>query len=180
MQGGFQWKESSLQVMAGGDANLTDIAHIRYMQQDRAYTFVAVDRMLILGEMIDNRGCTATSIEYRLSKAEGHFWANSKTLCAPAPVIKKLDAWCQGPQASALHGASTWHLTGELLHKLWSWELKWLRKVFRLRRRPDEAYHDYMQRTASRIEAWMARAGRRPIHVATLRSVFLDAFCEKS
>ena len=63
--GGFMWKEQSLQTMAGGDATMEDAAGIRCAVGDSIVEFAPVQRMLVLGELFDNRGSTATSIDFR-------------------------------------------------------------------------------------------------------------------
>ncbi|CAK0789526.1 unnamed protein product, partial [Prorocentrum cordatum] len=130
--------------------------------------FVVVDGMVVLGEIIDSQGSTSASIDFWLSEAESYFWADSRALCAPATVQDKMRAWCRGPRASALHGTETWHVTADLMHKLRSWEFKFLRRAFRLRRKPAETYQDDLQIKASRIEGRMARAGFQSIHIVVL------------
>ena len=177
--GGFSWKESSLQVMGGGDAVTDTLGNVVCRGREGIMTFTAVDRMLVLGEMIDNHGSTATSIDYRLGNAESNFWANSQAFRAPGMVKDKLDAWRRGPRASASQGACTWHLTRDLLHKIWTWELRWLRRALRLRRKPDEDYVEYMRRTAARIKQNIANHHHKPFHVAVLESYFAEAFREQ-
>jgi len=152
--GEFRWKPRSLQVMAGGDAADDDFIGIECTDVDGTrLPFKAVKQMIMLGEVIDNQGSTASSVSYRLTRAEGNFWSHSREFMAATPVAEKLSAWCQGPRSSAMFGAINWHLTGETLHGLWSWELTWLRKSLKLRRRHDEHH-------VESPHLW--REGRRP------------------
>ena len=117
-------------------------------------------------------------MHFRTTKAEGNFWANSSVFMAPAPIGEKLAAWCRGPRTSALFGSINWHLTSELLHNLWSWELKWLRRCLRLRRRPTETFVEFLVRTSDLVKSSLARHGHKPIHVHLLILFYRSAFQE--
>ncbi|CAK0825556.1 unnamed protein product [Prorocentrum cordatum] len=64
--GGFKWKESSLQVKGRGDAVTDTLDNVVCRGREGIMIFTAVDRMLVLGEMIDNHSSTATSMVYIL------------------------------------------------------------------------------------------------------------------
>eukprot|EP00930_Biecheleria_cincta_P021706 TRINITY_DN16000_c0_g1_i2.p1 TRINITY_DN16000_c0_g1~~TRINITY_DN16000_c0_g1_i2.p1 ORF type:complete len:403 (-),score=38.54 TRINITY_DN16000_c0_g1_i2:13-1221(-) len=88
-------------------------------------------------------------------------------------------AWNRGPQASATFGSCTWALTSDLLAELWAWELKWLRRVFRLRwNRNKVGYVEYIKNTAARIKNWFAFHRVQPIHVRVLTSYHAVAWRE--
>ena len=89
-------------------------------------------------------------------------------------------SWYGGPSASANFGSSTWHLTKCLLTDLKRWELQWLRKAHRLRRRPGEGAMAHNSRTSRRICEWMGKSGRLMLHHRVLRAVFLHAWRQKT
>jgi len=173
--GGFRWKPTSLQVMAGGDATAEDLSDVSCFDADGSVLrFSCVDHMIVLGEYIDSEASTLPSLSYRLSKAEANYWMHAHVFKAPAPVGAKLDAWCRGPRASALFGAMNWHLTDEVLQSLVSWELKWLRRCLRLRRGSGESYAEYLVRTAERIREWLRARKHKPIHIQVLTVLYLQ------
>lgn len=177
--GGFRWKASSLQIMVGGDAIGECLSGVGCKGVDGSRLAVqAVTCMTILGEQIDNQASTTASINYRLTRAEGHIWHHSKVCFAKAPVDAKLSAWSRGPRASALFCCITWHLTRDILQHPWSWEQCWWRRIFKLRRRPAEDYATYLQRTSARIKTWFANMGTRPIHIQLLHLYYDAAFLE--
>jgi hypothetical protein len=72
--GGFRWKPTSLQVMAGGDATAEDLSDVSCFDADGSVLrFSCVDHMIVLGEYIDSEASTLPSLSYRLSKAEANY-----------------------------------------------------------------------------------------------------------
>ena len=140
--------------------------------------FKVVSHMTVLGEHLDNQGCTLASVTYRQTKAENNFWSSSDAFLAPAPVSEKIAAWCRGPRTSVLFGSTNWHLTDEVLHTLWTWELRWLRKCLRMKRRPAESQAEYFICTSLRIKEWLAQFGLKTICVQLLTQIFRAAFRE--
>ncbi|CAK0839708.1 unnamed protein product [Prorocentrum cordatum] len=116
--------------MAAGDVSSTHFAGVHCGSWAPHLTFAAVDRRIVLGDMVDSQGNTLVDQRRR------YFWVNSRALCATATVEDKMGELCRGPRASALHGAETWLVTADLMHKLRSWEFRFLRRAFWLRRKP--------------------------------------------
>ena len=119
-------------------------------------------------------------MSHRLLKAEGNLWAHSQILFAPSPVMDKLSAWCRGPGTSAVFGSMNWNLTSDILHDMWSWELRWLRRCFQLPRRPGEDHVGYLIRTAERIKWYFELSSHRPIHIRILTAYHNSAYEESS
>ena len=95
-----------------------------------------------------------------------------------SPAKLKLATWQQVLAASALHNSSTWHATATLARCLRRWELRFLRKILRLRRRPNEQQQQYMQRSSNMIDAWYRRFGFLKSHHVLLRNIFRSAWSE--
>ena len=109
------------------------------------------------------------AIEYRLRCAECMYWANSTSFTGPASIREKLQAWARGPQASAAFGSRTWALNSEVLPEIWCWELKWLRRVFRVRwDKAKLTYIEFMRSSAAKIKHWFHVNKIQPIHVRVL------------
>ena len=89
--------------------------------------------MEVLGVMLDNKGSTETSIAHITGLAEGNFYKNQRSLTRKGNVRGKPKSWTATIVAIAMHGCRTWHMTRELVHRSRTWELKWLRKILRLK-----------------------------------------------
>ena len=59
-----------------------------------------------------------------------------------------------------------------------AWEFRWLRKVLRLRRRPDETQEKYNRRTANKICTWARGNNFKLMHQRALFAVFKGAWRE--
>ena len=138
-------KESSLEILVPPGQLRAE--HSTMTPHGTILKYRMVVEMEVLGSMINYQGSTAISVAHRLAKTEGTFWANAKTLKSPGKVASNLSAWSSGPSASALLGADSWVLSKMLLQMLRRWELRWLRKSFRMRRRQDEGNCAYNRRT---------------------------------
>ena len=89
-----------------------------------------VDKLETLGNLVNNTGRDGEAIDFRLAKAEKHYWRHSRTLKGKGTAANRMLAWSQKCGAAALHGAGTWALNTDHLHKIQTWENKMLRKVF--------------------------------------------------
>ena len=114
------------------------------------------ENIVILGDSLDQTGSTSASVEYNLGREDAHFFKHRHLLGNPAlPVGKRLKAWSQSTSTVALYCASTWHVTAKVLSDLRTWELQKLRRLLRLRRRPDEDQFMYNDRTSKTIRKWL-------------------------
>ena len=85
----------------------------------------------ILGEQIDETGSSYISKHHRLQKVDRMFWSHYPTFTKKGhdhPI--KLDVWRSIVMAFATYGCGGWHLIGEMLTKLRTWELHRLRTFF--------------------------------------------------
>ena len=117
-------------------------------------------------------------IDHRLHKAEQLFWANSKTMLGPATISQKLEAWQRGPSASACFDSSTWTATKTSLHRVRRWELRWVRKLLRLRRRPEEGRMQFNTRTSKQLKNWFHQTGTKFLHQRILQAIHKSAWRE--
>ena len=131
-----------------------------------------VDKMLVLGTMLDREGSTATSMEYRFSQAAKCYWSHSKTLEARGGGIShKLRGFSSAVGGTLLHGSEGWVLTRERLHQLRTWENQKLRRTLRMRRRPDEGRQTHFERTATAIGDTFKKLGYKRLHHRALTAV---------
>ena len=138
-----------------------------------------VDEMEVLGTAFDSHGSTSTSLEHRLQKAEACFWKHLQTFSGPGTISNKLKAWQAGPGSSAVFGAGTWHVTKNIVVQLQRWEMKFLRKTFKMRWRPEEGRMRFNKRTSTIIREWFRECQRQPLHIRVLSAVFKEAWREK-
>ena len=78
------------------------------------------------------------------------------------------------------YGICIYIYTYDLLLGIKRWEFKWLRKILKLRRRPDEGTQQYNIRTSRRITAWSRLTGCKLMHHRVLLSIFRNAWREAS
>ena len=82
----------------------------------------------------------------------------------------------------ATHDCKTWHITREHAHELRRWELRWLRKILRLK--PAISLHEqydrsaYNQRTATRIYEQFKQAGCRMMCHKVITAIHREAYRE--
>ncbi|CAK0804474.1 unnamed protein product, partial [Prorocentrum cordatum] len=178
----FTWKESSLEVMACGALAEESIRApaVRQTGKSESLLFAVVDHIVLLGAHINSKSETAAALEHRLAKAEAHYWAHVGAFRGGGTIKSKLKAWCTGPSASVLLGSCAWQVSQSLLHKLKVWEWHFLRRAFRLRRKPGEGAMAANVRTSALIKRWMHVHNVKPLHIRVLRSVFKHAWREKT
>lgn len=129
----------------------------------------------VLGELFDAVGSTLTSVEYMLSRAEAVYHKNASLLRRNAGVIARARAWAQTCQTSAVFGAESWHITSRLLHRMRTWELQHLRKVFRMKVRDGEGLAQFNMRTAQTIQKWLSCAKVQMLHERVITAIFRSA-----
>ena len=114
-----------------------------------------------------------------MSKAEACFWANHQNYTGVGNVRKKLVAWSSGAISVACFGCCSWHVTCELMLSVQRWEFRWLRKVLRLRRKPQESLEQYNRRTFGFISDLSQGCRHRLMHHRVLAQVFKHAWRER-
>ena len=173
----LEWKASSLEFMAcGSTPSLGNVLTIKINEVN--CTYKEVERLEVLGSILDASGSTFESWTHRREKAEGKYYANLGTLRSRGSLQCRIRAWIGAPVASALLGAETWHLTAGVLHNARTWEMKKLRHMFRMKFKPGEGQLEYNTRTSARIKAWFNYYHQDFIHTRILRSVFKAAWGE--
>ena len=145
---GLQWKLDSLEFMLGSALQGHNAVVQVHLRDGAVLAFKQAVAMTVLGVSLDHAGCTQTSLDHRLLQAEGVYWKNLSTLHGRGGALEKMQAWYTTAVPSAMHGCSSWALTKHTATRLRRWELKFLRRVFKMRRRPLEGRHAYNVRTA--------------------------------
>ena len=135
--------------------------------------------MEVLGTLLDSQSSSKVSFQYRLQKAEACYWAQIKVFRGPGSMTAKLKAWNKGPAACARYGACSLHLSPGMLLEAKGWELKWLRRIFRLRRRFHEGQMEYNRCTARLIITLAKNNKIKLLHHSMLAAVFNNAWREE-
>ena len=97
-----------------------------------------VREMEILGDIVSKEAATSQSILHRQKCAEACYYQNAATLTKRAAIVERLRAWGIAPAAIAIYGAETWVLNQHSLIRIHQWEMKRLRIMFRMGKRPFE------------------------------------------
>ena len=115
------------------------------------YFVEGVMEVPVLGTGLAFTDSAKAATEHKTIKADTCCFKLLANFKKPGSLLKKARAWAIGPQTSMLRGGRAWALTSEVVKQLKTWELKWLRKIFKLRPRRDEEHFEYLQRTAALI-----------------------------
>ena len=138
------------------------------------------DSIHILGEYLEGDGSTKASVAYTCGRAEAHFFRNQHLLCNPVLSIgKRLQACFRSTSTVVVYNAGMWHITASILADLRTWEWKWLRRILRLRRRPDDSHFGYHKRTSKIIKRWIIQYGIMPVHGRVIKAVFKTAWKDR-
>ena len=173
----LHWKRDSLEFIAAGSLEDADVEPLRVECGGGGVEYQRKNQILLLGDYLDARGSTSTSVQYSMGKAETLYFKyqdvlRNKTL----PVAKRLAGWRDSAGGSVAYNADTWHITAGLLSDLRTWELQFLRRVLRLRRKPNEGFMEYNQRTAIIIRRWQQEYNITMLYDRVLKAVYKAAW----
>jgi len=139
---GYKWKDGDSKVVGMGEL-AGDLIQLIICEQSDIVEVKQVQVLEILGEQIDETGSSYISKHHRLQKADRMFSSHYPTFRKKGHEHSiKLDAWRSTIMAVATYGCGGWHLTGEMLSKLRTWELQHLTKIFPSKHQPTRA--EYM------------------------------------
>jgi ribonuclease HI len=137
-----------------------------------SFSWKRVHALELLGTQVDESGSSSSALQYRLGKADAFAWASRSWLFVRSSFHAKITSWTESVQAVAVFGTSHLHWTKELLRRARSWELSWMRRLLRFRRRPDEGAQLFFSRTSRYITKLFADIGKPMIHQRMLGSTF--------
>ncbi len=173
------WKPDSLECIASGTLRDVEPVALALQQDQHLLKYKQKEKIILLGDLLDQDGSTQSSVEYNLSRAEAHYYKHREVLSNRAmPVGKRLQARAKSSSTVGAYNGETWHLTAKILSDLRTWELKMLRRLLQLRRRPQESYQYYNQRTAAMVDKWCSDNGVLPLYGKVLKAVFKAAWRE--
>ena len=120
----------------------------------------------MLGTLIDSSGTSKTAVDFRILKAGRCFMVNYSLLTAPLLSCRsRLQAWMKAPVASARFSCKAWHLDAAILKRIYSWEMRHLKRAFRLSRRlPDEDHAAHTKRWVKAVRNHLWREGIWSLH----------------
>ena len=174
----FTWKPESLEYLCAG--RLRGCGDALSIVQDAATLhYERKQKIALLGDLLDVEGSTSTSFHHNLGRAKTHYFKHQAILRNKAlPMGKRLQAWRDTSAAAAVNNSETWHITSGLLSDLRTWELQMLRRLLRLRRRPDETRMMYNITSAQRMQRWLEQHGVPMVYKRVLKSIFKAAWKE--
>jgi len=121
--------------------------------------------------LLDRSGTTEASLNHRIAQADKVFYKHLKAISNPsAGVHNRLLAFMGTTAHALLYNACGWHLSEYVLHRVKTWEGHKLRKVFRLKRAPDEGRQGHMLRTGQRLSTWFQKSLTTRCHERLLLS----------
>ena len=141
--------------------------------------------MIVLGVMMDRKGSADASIDHREEVAERLFHLVQKSITRKGKASVKFKTWSQVVVAVAMHGCRTWHLTRDIIHRIRAWELRYTRKILRLRPAPKlgEEYAgglSYNTRTAGIFYSCCRQYGIKTMAQQVLEAVYGAGWKEAS
>ena len=154
---GFRWKPSSLECLTG-DHVTTPLSFEVQTPGGEQLCMEAVDNLVALGVFLDRSGSTEASVNYRMVQADKVFYKHLKDISKPnGGVLARLRAFMGTFSTALMYNSFGWHLTEHILTRVKRWENHKLRKVFRLKRAPEEGRQGHMLRTGHRLHAWFCK-----------------------
>ena len=175
----LRWKPSSLEVLKGGSLRDVGLDQLTVEQDGDTLEYEVKPLLRLLGDMLDGEGSNVASMNHNLGKADIQYYKHRQTLRNRSlPLSKRLKAWTMSVSSVVEHCAATWHVTDKILHQVRSWELKMLRRLLGLYRRPSEGQADYNKQTADKITHWMTSCSMSFLYCRVLRAVFKAAWKE--
>eukprot|EP00973_Karenia_brevis_P063052 8765462-Karenia_brevis.AAC.1 len=142
------------------------------------WNFVFKSELFMLGDAVDARGATETSMQHRMLKASGAFACKRKCLTDKRTSIKKrLERFYSLVGSSFLHLAGTWHLTKTTASQIRAWENRKLQQVMQLNtRKPGHDRAKHMRETGKLITATLKRLKFDRLHVRVMRNIYWAAW----
>ena len=179
----FLWKPGSLESVVAGSlaAGALPETCFNIDQNGECLAYQRKTSITILGDFLSNDGCSAASFQHNTGRAEAIYFKHQQVLRnASLPVGKRLRAWHNSPLNAAIYNSGNWHITAGLMREVRTWELQLLRRLLRLRRRPEEGAMNYNMRTSSMICKWLSNSRLDSAHVKVIRFVYKAAWREKA
>ena len=165
---GFKWKPASLECLCSSNASFEGDMHVVAPDGEKMKV-AGVEHMLALGVLLDRCGSTDTTISHRMAQADKVFYKHLKALAnSNGGLEQRLRAFMSSSAATLLYNACGWHLTDHTLLRVKRWENHKIRKMYRLRRRPDEGKAGHMLRTGHKINTWFVNSNVQRSHQRAL------------
>ena len=115
---------------------------------------------MYLGRIVSLAAYHQSELRHRIAKAWCAFAKFCETLCSRAYSLEvRVKLFESVVTPTALYGASCWTMTQEMVHSLRSTRRRMLRKLFGVRRKQDEEWHEYVQRATHVVEDHCAQLG---------------------
>ena len=108
----FEWKPSSLEYLVTDACADPDGRGLYIQRNGQGMEYQKKEHIKLLGDRLDKRGATATSIQYNLGRGEATYFKYQGVLKNPSlPISKRLQGWRASPGTAAIYNSSTWHIT---------------------------------------------------------------------
>jgi hypothetical protein len=140
----LRWKPESLQLLT---TDKRGHSPVRLCQNGSVLEVGIVDELEVLGSIISNTGSSMPAVRHRLAKATACFWKYHAGLCArELGLAVRFKEFSKRVQATALYAASAWTWSRSLYNELYRWENALLRRIARVRRKPEENFVKHVER----------------------------------
>jgi hypothetical protein len=167
----LSWKPSALEVQC----NHTDdiITEFEWHTCFGISTFRRVQKLGVLGTVLDAHGSTSTSIRSRMSVVYGK-WAVLRQffMSRRVPLIARIRKWYETLGRCFLFGSGGWSLTEEHVHQIDRFEKGFIRHMLCRAKGTDETAIAYEQRINAKINEIMQRVGLMPLSLQCLCSYY--------
>jgi hypothetical protein len=167
----LSWKPSALEVLC----NHTDdiITEFEWHSCFGVSTFRRVQKLGVLGTVLDCQGSTSTSIRSRMSVVYGK-WAALRQFFTSrrVPLIARIRKWYETLGRCFLFGSGGWSLTDEHIQHIDRFEKGFMRHMLCRVKGADETTVAYEQRINAKINEIMQRVGLMPLSLQCLCSYY--------
>lgn len=167
----FVWKPLSLEYICSENCEAPETLEIA-VSDTTTLQLTCQERIIALGVLLDRRGSTEASLDYRFVQADKAYYKHQKTLSDPRGSLPmRLQAFRANVVQTLLYNACGWHLSKSMLERIKVWENHKLRRMFKLRRAPDEGWASFLFRTSQRIRSWYERIPCQRAHQCLLSAI---------
>jgi len=159
---GLFWKLTSLEFLHTNDLDNESVLNVDV--GDVVCSFKSVSVMCLLGSELSLDNPIAHPIEHRLRKGDACFWGLKDILLAKdLPLNVRFEEYVKRVQPVVLFSSGCWVWSRQMFFLLYRWENCILRRMAGLRRKTDESFASYQQRSTKVGRILFHKSGRRSL-----------------
>ena len=163
------WKPDSLCYMA----SLVETLHELVVTDGTAQLKVPnVDRMEVLGTLMEKNGNTGPSFQHRSAKAEKAFWSDKDVLTTKSLALTvRFKRYSERIVPRVLHGCGSWAWSQSLYQSLVALEGRFLRRIVGVGKRQNEDWLPWFRRATRLAKSLHMKHGFTPLPTLVLRKI---------